>query len=372
MEFNGPGDGQFYAPRGIATGQAGNVYVVDGVQNRVKEFTGTGTFVGDVGEPGSFNNPFFVESSVTGDVYVSDNDYNWIQRFRISPPPTLGETLGVALVSGTVQIKPRGQRQFEPLTTDTTIPVRSTVDTTEGKVRLTAAANRSGSKTEQADSSDGVFKATQSKRGDHTTRLTLEGPDPVGCGSAMKPGRRGNGLFGSGRGHFQTVGNHGSAATNGKTAATWPTEERCEGTYFAVKSGTVKVRDFTRDRTIVCAPGITIVSGAAVRARRLRRRRLLALACVGVGAAALGILALAVKATNSSSSCQASMRAFRFAAAASARRHRCRLRRPDDAQRARAPLAVPTSAARPPDRSSSRRRYPDDRVRRGILKSDQP
>ena len=155
--------------------------------------------------------------------------------------PTLGQTLGVALVSGTVQIKPRGQRQFEPLTTDTTIPVRSTVDATEGKVRLTAAANRSGSKTEQADFSDGVFKATQSKRGDHTTRLTLEGPDPVGCGSATKPGRRGNGLFGSGRGHFQTVGNHGSAATNGKTAATWLTEERCEGTYFAVKSGTVKV-----------------------------------------------------------------------------------------------------------------------------------
>jgi hypothetical protein len=59
-------------------------------------------------------------------------------------------------------------------------------------------------------------------------------------------------LWGSGSGHFATVGRDGFA---GATEPIWLTEDRCDGTLFFVKHGTIVVRDFIKRRTVILHTG---------------------------------------------------------------------------------------------------------------------
>lgn len=81
------GDGQFGSPRGIAVGDAGNVYVVDG-NSRVQKFTSDGTFIAKWGRQGTgrreFNGPRAIAVDAEGNVYVGDisrSDNGRIQKF---------------------------------------------------------------------------------------------------------------------------------------------------------------------------------------------------------------------------------------------------------------------------------------------------
>ena len=115
------------------------------------------------------------------------------------------------------------------------IPMRSTVDTTHGKVKLTSAVN--SHKNQSGDFSQGAFVVTQ-RKSDGLTDLTLTGGDLAKCPkpqatkigvpspfatAAAKHGR----LFGSAHGRFRTRGRNSSATVRGTQ---WLTDDGCTGT----------------------------------------------------------------------------------------------------------------------------------------------
>ena len=83
----GSGHGQFSTPVGIALDSSGNVYVSEERNNRVQKFTATGTFIGTWGTLGSgdgqFNAPMGIAIDSAGYVYVADTLNNRIQKFKI-------------------------------------------------------------------------------------------------------------------------------------------------------------------------------------------------------------------------------------------------------------------------------------------------
>lgn len=87
---DGNGDGEFgvssgIGPIGLAITQNGHVYVTDGGNNRVQEFTSDGTFVAKWGETGTgsgqFSTPFGIASDANGNMYVADSGNNRVQRY---------------------------------------------------------------------------------------------------------------------------------------------------------------------------------------------------------------------------------------------------------------------------------------------------
>ncbi len=84
----GSGQGQFDGPRGLAVGPNGSVYVTDGDNNRIQQFTATGQFVRQWGTegtgPGQFRFPVDVDVDASGNVYVADGFNSRIQKFSAS------------------------------------------------------------------------------------------------------------------------------------------------------------------------------------------------------------------------------------------------------------------------------------------------
>jgi NHL repeat-containing protein len=81
----GSGNGEFYYPLGVATDAAGDVYVTDQVNQRIQKFTSTGTYLTQWGSPGSgdgqFDHPNGITTDAAGDVYVTDYNNHRIQKF---------------------------------------------------------------------------------------------------------------------------------------------------------------------------------------------------------------------------------------------------------------------------------------------------
>jgi sugar lactone lactonase YvrE len=85
---NGPGNGngQLNAPRDAATDGAGNIFVADYNNDRIAEFSASGTWIRNWGSrgtgPGQFNRPYGVALDSAGDVYVADSgNNNRVQEF---------------------------------------------------------------------------------------------------------------------------------------------------------------------------------------------------------------------------------------------------------------------------------------------------
>lgn len=88
---HGTGDGEFQfikgndAGLGITLDAEGNVYVADGINNRIQKFDGNGKFVAKWGKQGSgdgeFNVPNDIENDSSGSVYVTDVLNNRVQVF---------------------------------------------------------------------------------------------------------------------------------------------------------------------------------------------------------------------------------------------------------------------------------------------------
>ena len=172
----------------------------------------------------------------------------------VVPEPVQGKTVTVGVVSGKIRIRRRGSSSFEELDGIEGLPVGSTVDATQGRMRLTTATGVAGA-TQTADFYKGEFQVLQSK-GSATTELKLAGDSLASCGSRRarssakrKPVRR---LFGDGKGSFRTRGRHAAATIRGTK---WLTQDTCKGTLVRVSRGTVRVRDFTRRRTVTVRQG---------------------------------------------------------------------------------------------------------------------
>jgi VCBS repeat protein len=212
------------------------------------------------------------------------------------PPPVPGKSVVVRVVSGKVSIKyPRGKAppgvsttKFVPLTGALNVPMGSQLDTTNGRVALTTAADTGGKKTQTADFYQGIFQVKQSvprkkpkKPAALTTDLVMKGQiarsqcAPLkGARSAMvdkkKKGPKAvlGKLWGNGKGRFRTNGKYSSATVRGTI---WLVQDRCDGTLTKVARGTVRVRDFKAKRTVTVKAGHTYLARAQRAASKSRR-----------------------------------------------------------------------------------------------------
>jgi DNA-binding beta-propeller fold protein YncE len=177
------------------------------------------------------------------------------------PPPEPGKTANVTPKSGTVLVRCPGQPESK-LDADTQIKLGCLVDATDGVVTL-QTTDIAGN-LQQADFYDGAFVPKQVSETETVkkkkvkvliTELKLHVAKPTGCKtkkSSTGTASVGGHLWGHGKGHYSTRGRRGAGVVRGTT---WLTEERCAGTFFKVKDGTVEVRDFALKRTVILTKG---------------------------------------------------------------------------------------------------------------------
>jgi streptogramin lyase len=83
---NGSEDGQFNHPAGLASDNAGHLWVVDEFNNRLEEFNYAGEYLAQFGsggsEPGQFERPTAVAINPEGDLWVTDAENNRIEKFN--------------------------------------------------------------------------------------------------------------------------------------------------------------------------------------------------------------------------------------------------------------------------------------------------
>jgi hypothetical protein len=173
----------------------------------------------------------------------------------VLPPPVAQKSVNVEVKSGRVLIKLPGTNRFVALGAGQQIPLGTTLDTTKGRIRLTAAADKKG-KTQTADFYAGIFRIGQTKGAAPVTELTLVEPlsctakaSGAGAAAAKKKTRK---LWGDGAGKFRTRGQYSAATVRGTL---WLTEDRCGTTLTRVRRGTVEVRDLVKRRTVLVKAG---------------------------------------------------------------------------------------------------------------------
>jgi len=173
------------------------------------------------------------------------------------PPPSLGHSVDIGLVSGAVTVTPPGQRSFRLGTQDRNVPVGSLIDTTHGRVDL-RAASRTGGTPQDAEFYDGAFTVNQSPASP-LARIQLAGGKPSQC-SARRPDlsratlshRVLRLLHATGTGRFETNGRYASATVRGTI---WLTEDFCDGTLVAVTRGVVTVENLVTHATVNVTAG---------------------------------------------------------------------------------------------------------------------
>jgi hypothetical protein len=173
--------------------------------------------------------------------------------FGAAPKPSLGKTVVVRPLYGTVTVKPRGGKLVK-LQSAMALPMGSTVNTTNGTVRMLSAGK--GGVTYYGTFSQGAFVVTQRKK-DALTDLELTGGDFSTCktGNPQKPvvtgaRSRRRRLFGRTHGPYTSRGRNSSATTRGTE---WIMEDRCDGTLTIDKKG--KVATAHRDLKYTLKPG---------------------------------------------------------------------------------------------------------------------
>jgi hypothetical protein len=214
-----------------------------------------------------------------------------------SRPPVPGKSVQVRVVSGQVFIKlPGGGRSaratgppkgFVPLQGAANVPVGSQLDTEQGRVALTSAADTGATKTQTADFYDGIFQVKQAvpkkkpkKPAPLITDLVLKGASASQCAplkgarSAAANKKKGpksvlGKLWGNGKGKFRTAGKYSSATVRGTI---WLTQDECDGTLTKVTRGTVIVRDFKRKKTVTVKAGHSYLARAQRAASKAKRR----------------------------------------------------------------------------------------------------
>ena|GEM_PF-1461058 len=180
------------------------------------------------------------------------------------PTPVPNQTVVVLPVTGTVLVKPKGQRKFVPLDATQGIPNGSEVDVRKGRVTLTSTP-RPGAAPESADFYGGMFVVTQ-KGGITDLRLSER---LTGCPkgqqarvSLAKKKVKKRKLWGAGKGAFRTTGKHSAATVRGTV---WLVEDTCTTTLTRVTQGVVQVNDFVKKRRTLVKKGKRYVARAKKR-----------------------------------------------------------------------------------------------------------
>jgi RHS repeat-associated protein len=88
----GSGNGQFSKPNGVSINQSnGDIYVIDGGNNRVEEFSSSATFLRSFGSSGSgigqLNTPSQSAIDTSGDLWVTDYGNNRVEEFSAEGSP---------------------------------------------------------------------------------------------------------------------------------------------------------------------------------------------------------------------------------------------------------------------------------------------
>ncbi len=171
-----------------------------------------------------------------------------------APTPELGKTALLNTESGTVLVKERGESGFDRLPRSTTlVRIPAVVDATRGDVRVRTARGN-GRLLNDGVFWDGSFVLSQSGGARGLTQLKLTGGDAGVCTGETSTLRGAAGvkqqLWGKSKGNFKSKGNHGSGSSRGTT---WLTQDRCDGTRFAVKDGLVQTD--TQDGELVFEVG---------------------------------------------------------------------------------------------------------------------
>jgi WD40 repeat protein len=174
------------------------------------------------------------------------------------PPPVTGVNVNVTPVSGAVLVRLQGTTSFVAVTALSSIPVGSELDLTKGRIQLTSTA--AGGATQTAVFYQGRAIVGQTRAATPVTTLTLSGPlvCPKRKASAKRPPKT-RSLWGNGKGNFTTNGKYASATVRGTY---WLTQDTCNGTLVRVRSGTVKVLDRVRHRTVTVRAGKSYLARA--------------------------------------------------------------------------------------------------------------
>jgi hypothetical protein len=186
-----------------------------------------------------------------------------------------GESVILEPVGAGAVIRLPGADRFEPLSELRVVPIGTLVDPRRARVRLTSAADASG--TEQtATFYGGAFRIHEDDSAAPVTELRLAGGSFAACASrhrASRPAARAarhgrkrarRRLWGDGEGRFRTRGRYGTAAVRGTL---WLTEDFCTYTKVRVARGMVEVDGpRIRPRTIR-APRSAILRPRSSRAR---------------------------------------------------------------------------------------------------------
>ncbi len=106
----GTGAGQFKEPKGIAITKEGYIWVADTLNDRMQKFNSTGEYIGAVGSLGTGNGQFTEPRSTVlnaaGSMWVADTGNNRVQKFVVQnntnppPPPALGSSAVTTLEYG--------------------------------------------------------------------------------------------------------------------------------------------------------------------------------------------------------------------------------------------------------------------------------
>jgi RHS repeat-associated protein len=120
----GSGNGQLASPAAIARDASGNLWVADTANNRVEEFSASGTFVRTIGTLGTGNGQLKAPEGVAvdseGHVWVADTGNNRIEKFtsggsymtQYSTPLTKSPS-GIAFGSGRLYVSDTGSGRIE-------------------------------------------------------------------------------------------------------------------------------------------------------------------------------------------------------------------------------------------------------------------
>jgi hypothetical protein len=181
--------------------------------------------------------------------------------------PVLGESMGLKLAAGTVQVRLPQSSGFVSLAAAGSIPSGAVVDARAGTVVLRTAIDARGH-TQAATIRGAVFEIRQSASGKGMTDLVLRDGRPQGCpasagaaaaraalahGMTTKAKPNSGGLWAQDRnGRFRSRGRNSVATVRGTR---WVTRETCAGTLTRVMDGTVDVFDLRTHRTVRVSAG---------------------------------------------------------------------------------------------------------------------